>query len=184
MALLRYAEARAASFHTSDVAAQRSLQASGSQRDTDTFDVFLSHSIRDARAIDGIRQMLIAAGLSVYVDWIIDPQLDRTHVTPKVADHLRKRMRQSEALIYVTSTAATTSKWMPWELGYFDGYRPRRVALLPLAEISLPTFAGQEYLGLYPYFEGFGRGIGIRLRSGNMLSAPSFVRKGAFVATS
>ena len=36
------------------------------------FDVFLSHSLRDALLIVGLKRLLEADGLSVYVDWISD----------------------------------------------------------------------------------------------------------------
>ena len=42
---------------------------------------------------------------------------------------------------------------MPWELGYFDGLRGERIGIFPLTSSSSSTFEGQEYLGLYPYFE-------------------------------
>lgn len=42
---------------------------------------------------------------------------------------------------------------MPWELGYFDGYKPGFVAILPLVQSSGSDFKGQEYLGFYPYIE-------------------------------
>ncbi|MCA6218104.1 hypothetical protein KGA65_16335 [Ideonella sp. B7] len=54
------------------------------------------------------------------------------------------------ALIYLATDAATTSKWMPWELGFFDGYRPGGVAIMPVLDKETDGFAGQEYLGLYP----------------------------------
>jgi hypothetical protein len=40
---------------------------------TAKFDVFLSHCVRDARAIEGVKTLLSRTGLSVYVDWIDDP---------------------------------------------------------------------------------------------------------------
>ena len=39
---------------------------------------------------------------------------------------------------------------MPWELGYFDGFKPHQVWILPLVSASDSEFEGQEYLGLYP----------------------------------
>jgi hypothetical protein len=41
---------------------------------------------------------------------------------------------------------------MPWELGYFDGFKGK-VAILPVVEgnVNTDAFTGQEYLGLYPY---------------------------------
>ena len=42
---------------------------------------------------------------------------------------------------------------MPWELGYFDGFSPRKVWILPLVDSSDSEFVSQEYLGLYPAIE-------------------------------
>ena len=118
-----------------------------------TFDVFLSHSFSDAELIAGIKLALEAEGLRVYVDWIDDRQMDRSHVTAKTAEVLRTRMRHSRSLIFATSNTSSASKWMPWELGYFDGFRPSHVAILPLVKTPGSGFQGQEYLGLYPYIE-------------------------------
>lgn len=184
MSLLTLDDAYAATAGMSFDVVEKSLRASAAQRDTAHFDVFLSHSIQDARAIDGIRRLLVGTGLSVYVDWIDDPELDRSRVTAKTAAKLRDRMQHSNSLIYVTSVAATTSKWMPWELGYFDGHQPRKVAILPLAQAPTNRFRGQEYLGLYPYLEIIDRYVGIRLRGGRSITVPEFVRGGAFIVTS
>jgi hypothetical protein len=120
------------------------------------FDVFLSHSVKDADVILGIVAALKQQGLKVYVDWIVDPQMDRSRVTPETAERLRQRMRQSASLIiYAHSNQSGSSKWMPWELGYFDGFRSA-VAVLPIAQTTQESFAGQEYLGLYPYIDGSG----------------------------
>jgi hypothetical protein len=42
---------------------------------------------------------------------------------------------------------------MPWELGYFDGLRGERIAVMPLVEAADESFRGQEYLGLYSLVE-------------------------------
>jgi hypothetical protein len=39
---------------------------------------------------------------------------------------------------------------MPWELGYFDGFKPDCVAIMPVLDHPTGSFNGQEYLGLYP----------------------------------
>lgn len=117
------------------------------------YDVFLSHCLRDAEQIAGVKAYLETQGVSVYVDWIEDRQLDRTKVTPATADLLRQRMRQSASLMFATSESSPDSKWMPWELGYFDGLRQGRVAVLPLVAVEGDAFVGQEYLGLYPTVE-------------------------------
>jgi hypothetical protein len=59
-------------------------------------------------------------------------------------------MRQSKSLIYLSSDNSSSSKWMPWELGYFDGFKPDAVAIMPVLDNPTDTFRGQEYLGLYP----------------------------------
>lgn len=116
----------------------------------DSFDVFLSHSIADAEIVLGIKQLLEESGLKVYVDWVEDAQLDRCAVAKETAAVLRQRMRQSKSLIYLSSENSSSSKWMPWELGYFDGFKPDGVAIMPVLDSPTDAFKGQEYLGLYP----------------------------------
>ena len=45
------------------------------------FYIFLSHSFLDKDEVEGLYIELTNQGYSVYVDWIIDPHLDRTNVT-------------------------------------------------------------------------------------------------------
>lgn len=117
------------------------------------FDVFLSHSLRDAVLILGLKRVLEADGLSVYVDWIEDPQLDRAKVDATSAARLRERMTRCRSLVYATSQNASTSRWMPWELGFFDGAQgPDRVAICPI-ETGTGSYIGEEYLGLYKTLE-------------------------------
>lgn len=117
-------------------------------------DIFLSHSAIDARVILGLHTLLSSQGVRVYVDWIDDPHLDRSAVSPATAARLRDKMSESRSLIYATSRAATTSKWMPWELGYFDGIRnSNRISIMPIENSTSNAFAGQEYLGLYKTIE-------------------------------
>ena len=58
-------------------------------------------------------------------------------------------------MFYATSENTTNSKWMPWELGYFDGLKDKRVAILPIKKNNnfAEDFKGQEYLGLYYYVD-------------------------------
>lgn len=115
-----------------------------------SFDMFLSHSFRDAQVIMGLRNLFIDQGLRVYVDWIDDPELDRSRVSSSTAVRLRERMKQSNSLVYATSRAASRSRWMPWELGYFDGiWGESRISIMPVEDRAGNEFDGQEYLGLY-----------------------------------
>lgn len=117
--------------------------------DSETFDIFLSHAIADAELVLGVKQLLEQQGATVYVDWSHDRRLDRSRVNAETAALLRQRMRQSKSLIYLATDAATTSKWMPWELGFFDGYRTGGVAIMLVLDRETDCFAGQECLGLY-----------------------------------
>lgn len=118
-----------------------------------TYDVFLSHSFEDAAVVLGLKVKLESAGLSVYVDWIADPQLDRKNVTKETAEHIRRRMKSSRSLLYAHSLNATHSKWMPWELGFMDGFKNGRAAIVPLSDSATEVFQfqRQEYLALYPF---------------------------------
>jgi hypothetical protein len=92
-------------------------------------------------------------------------------------------MQNCGALIYASSKAASSSRWMPWELGYFDGFKPRRVAVFPLVPTQGASFTGQEYLGLYPYVETFSwtdgtRSLGIRTGASQGSTLRMFIRDG------
>ncbi len=132
--------------------------AATSVQDSDRFDIFLSHSYKDAEEILGLKKNLESFNYSVYVDWYTDSHLDRESVTKQTADQIRERMRQCKCLFYVSSENAERSVWMPWELGYFDGLNrvermniDGKVAICPLVDQEIEEYQGQEYLGLYPY---------------------------------
>jgi hypothetical protein len=127
------------------LAEQMKKQASVSQHD-----IFLSHAFDDKELILGVALTLEDLGYTVYLDWRDDPSLDRKNVTAATAEKLRTRMKASKCLFYATTENASSSKWMPWELGYKDGHNTR-AAILPIKEATPTSFYGQEYLGIYPY---------------------------------
>lgn len=97
-----------------------------------------------------MKRILESAGKSVYIDWINDPDLDRERVSGETAKKLCMRMNQSSALIYAYSQSSQRSRWMPWELGYFDGLNGN-VAILPIMpDHGALDFDKEEYLQLYP----------------------------------
>lgn len=116
-----------------------------------SFDVFLSHSKMDDKYVLGAKQILEEKGFSVYVDWVNDPQLDRSMVARKTADYLRQRMKQCSLMFYLHTKNSSLSKWCPWEMGFFDGNARSapRTYVFPLV-FSGESFQGQEYLELYP----------------------------------
>jgi hypothetical protein len=154
IAYLRIADAKAAA----RPAVEKLRKSAGSilreERSThdinDRFDIFLSHSSDDADMILGVKRMVEAVGLSVYVDWIDDGDMDRTRVDRGTAETLRSRMRASSTLVYADSVNAAESKWMPWELGFFDGIKPQHIFILPLVNNADSEYKGREYLNLYP----------------------------------
>lgn len=121
-------------------------------RKTSIYDIFLSHSYLDRDVVEGLFIELTKAGFKVYVDWIVDPQLNRTQVTKETAELIRKRMISSKSLLLAMSTNAELSKWIPWELGFVDGHT-HACALVPIEKGLKETssFSRSEYLKLYPY---------------------------------
>ena len=120
--------------------------------DSETFDIFLSHSFLDRKVVLGVYTELTKMGFSVYVDWIVDRHLSRTNVTKETAELVRKRMNNCKTLLLALSSNAQLSKWVPWELGFVDGHT-KKCALLPVAVSTAEEkkFERSEYLLLYPY---------------------------------
>jgi hypothetical protein len=138
----------------SNPAATRELQKSASRslKTTPGFDIFLSHRFLDAPYVLLLKDYLESLGYSVFVDWIEQPEMGREKITKRTADYLRQVMDKCGSLLYAVSEITPDSRWMPWELGYFDG-SGGRVAIVPITErrTTSETDRGQEYLNLYPY---------------------------------
>ena len=82
-----------------------------------SLDVFLSHSSNEPEEnLLGIKKLLEDVDMTVYGDKYTDPNMSLVAVTSQTAETLRKRMRQSKALLYVYSQYSTKSRWMPWDL--------------------------------------------------------------------
>lgn len=123
-----------------------------SRKSLPTFDIFLSHSFLDKEDVQGLYIELTEQGYTVYVDWIVDPQLERANVTKASATFIRNRLKSSKTLLLAISDKASISKWMPWELGFLDG-RTGNCAIIPVSDqvTSPASYKGVEYLSLYPY---------------------------------
>jgi hypothetical protein len=117
-----------------------------------SYDIFLSHSFSDKELVLGLRTELENYAYSVYVDWIDDYGLDRRNVTRKNVLWIQERMKASKCLLYATSSNSSNSKWMPWELGFMDGFK-HKVAIFPISGTYAASYSGNEYLGIYPYLE-------------------------------
>jgi hypothetical protein len=164
------AEARSAGFIRSQGQFGGALEVIRKSNQGSGFDIFLSHSLQDAQIVLGIREILQRSGQRVYVDWIDDPLLDRSKVSAATASRLRERMNQCRSLVYAASESATNSKWMPWELGYFDGRKSAEaVAIMPIVSREGGS-VGQEYIDLYPKIE----------RGNTILASPVVTRGGLY----
>ena len=86
MAYLTKSQARNAATAHGIHLAEAQLQKAARAPLTTTFDIFLSHSSEDATVVAGIKLMLEQESFSVYVDWIEDPQMDRSKVTADTAE--------------------------------------------------------------------------------------------------
>jgi hypothetical protein len=150
MSLLNYSDLLDSSLKKSLVESKLK-RLSKSSLDTN-YDIFLSHSYKDRDVIFKLCELLEKNGFSVYVDWIEDPELDRSEISVRSAIRLRKRMKHCRCLMFVVTGNASESKWMPWELGFMDSLTSK-VAIVPVNKSSTekPIYSGQEYLGLYPY---------------------------------
>jgi len=120
VAYIKISEARAAGWAALPLeksAAKILAEAAQAFDATRHYDIFLSHSFDDAEVIYGVKRMIEALNLTVYVDWIEDFKLDRSKVTVKTAAVLRERMKACSSLVYAHSANSPHSVWMPWELG-------------------------------------------------------------------
>jgi hypothetical protein len=151
---------------------------------TTQYDFFLSHTREDAAVVAGVKALLEGEGWKVYIYWAEGDA--STRVNAATAADLRTRMNNCQALIYASSEASPSSKWMPWELGYFDGRKPGRVAIMPLPSSASTGFNGQEYLELYPNLERISwtdgtKRLGIRTGSGSGKTLGGFIREGVTI---
>ncbi|UXT61383.1 hypothetical protein FY134_27180 (plasmid) [Agrobacterium fabrum] len=119
----------------------------------DRYDVFLSQAIKDEELVLGVYSMLTEdIGLRVFCDWIETSRSDHAATTSADADHIRRVMAVSTALLFIDSESANVSTWMSWEIGWFHGAK-RRVCVLPIVRNEEDPYRGREFLGLYPAVE-------------------------------
>jgi hypothetical protein len=85
-------------------------------------------------------------------------------------------MNSCKCLVFVATDHSPNSKWMPWELGYFDGYR-EKVAILPILKNNQTNrYSGTEYLGIYPYITRDDRKFNVRWQENNYISFTLWLR--------
>ncbi|MGF6505869.1 hypothetical protein [Paraburkholderia sp. 32] len=139
------------------LSAERCLEHVGRQ-DRPRYDIFLSQTKRDAEIVLGVYAYLTSLGYKVFCDWIEMPKVDGSPVTPANAELVRTSMERSDTMLFIDSEGAEQSRWMCWELGWFDAAKGY-VAILPLANESKDYYYGREFVGLYPYVRLSGDGV-------------------------
>lgn len=119
------------------------------------YDIFISHSYNDKEDVRLLYNMFKSLGLNPYIDWI-DDRLDsfeeRKPGDPETAKTLKDRMQQSSCMLYVASSNADHSLWMPWEFGYCDGIK-KSIAIFPFLPNRSSRFDDCGYLKMYPKVE-------------------------------
>lgn len=114
------------------------------------FDIFLSYNIADLNVVKGIYYLLTKMGYKVYLDCIVDSNLNRNTTDKQTAERIRVRLRHSKSLLYAQSQSANQSNWMPWELGMVDGHTGKCM-IMPVTKEYAKINPQREYLLLYPY---------------------------------
>lgn len=127
-------------------------------------DVFISHNQQDQLRCEMLRQMIEMWGFSCYVDFT-DPANARAPNAEDLAMGIREKLRASRCLIYAYSAQSQHSKWMPWEIGFYDGrWGKHKIVLFDLDHLSqysdpaavgttrastIDMFTVQEFLSMY-----------------------------------
>jgi len=115
------------------------------------YDVFVSHSSRDAEFIRKVLSFLYHAkgGMRGYVDWQ-DPDMEHETDAKTVAD-LKSRIRNARKVIYVVTTDSLKSVWCSWEIGFADCAKgPNDIAILAIKPNN-GRWKNHEYLQQYPW---------------------------------
>lgn len=116
-----------------------------------SYHIFLSHKYSDVPLIYGIIQLLKNDGYEIYIDWEDETLPDRSQVGVETALKIRKKFKACKSLIFIDSPTANESKWIPWEIGCFDGFK-NKVAIFPIeSNDNKIEYNSREYIGLYPY---------------------------------
>lgn len=86
-----------------------------------SFDVFISHSSKDAAAVRRIMHALNKQGFVCYCDWTSDSDfLKRNLVSEYTSEVLKKRMIQSRQFLLVKSENSDASEWVSFEIKFYS----------------------------------------------------------------
>lgn len=99
------------------------------------YDIFISHSSKDAKQIRQIIHILNEQGLVCYCDWTSDSDfLKRSMVSDYTKEVLKKRLLQSNDLLFISSENSRNSEWVNFELDYYRDNGKGRMFIIQLDE--------------------------------------------------
>lgn len=108
------------------------------------YDVFLSHSSYDTKQLLSLKQKLNTEGSVVYIDWVNDKvMMARENQNEDTWSVLKKRMEESEKMLFVMTDNSLRSVWTPREIDYFKSlgkkivvYQPEEILEKPFDSLS------------------------------------------------
>jgi MTH538 TIR-like domain (DUF1863) len=126
-------------------------------------DVFISHKMEDAEKARRLKQRIVDDfHLTCWID-ADDKEMKRIQNQDPVdykllTDRIREHLRTCRCLIFAHSSESHKSRWMPWELGFFDGRWGRRL------------------IGLYDLDERAKENLTQQVQSGDEVGIPEFLQ--------
>lgn len=114
------------------------------------FDIFLSHNYKNLDLILGIKLLLEESGYCVYVEW---SKKDRFKKLNKYKDMLRKRIKESKSVFYVICGDKKEFNFTYWKLGFFEGLKEDKVAIVPILIKNRKHLRKNKYLKIYPFLK-------------------------------
>ena len=119
------------------------------------FHVFLSHSLQDQDRLLRLKVLLNSLDLTVYLDWTEDSVALRRKLTnADTAKVIMERIKNSQSVMYVQTTASLSSAWASWELGYAHALG-KRICVLEVE----PVAEKPAFLDIYDKAEVCGESI-------------------------
>lgn len=83
------------------------------------FDYFISHSSIDFQLVQNIIVMLNAHNKNIYCDWINDNDYLKRHLVGEATlEVIKKRIKMSDAILFVKTENSINSVWVKYELNY------------------------------------------------------------------
>lgn len=113
--------------------------------------IFICHSHRDHRYVEGLIAFLQDAGMDPYVDWK-DTSMPASpnRVT---AARIKDQIRQADLFMFLATPSSMKSRWCPWEIGFADGVKALTHIFVVTTRDSGGIHYGNEYLGLYRHLD-------------------------------